>query len=74
MILFIVLLFIVSTPGIFFTLPNINSSKYTIAATHGLIFAIIFQLTHKMAWYFFYGKHSLIRRLRNNVKKWLCRN
>ena len=74
MILYIIVLFFVLTPGILITLPDINSSKYVITATHGLIFAIIFQLTHKMTWYIFYGSNSIIRKMRNNVKKWFCKD
>jgi hypothetical protein len=52
--LFIVFLFYVLTPGVFLSLPKGGSLK-TKALVHGVVFAIVFHLTYKMAWKFLYG-------------------
>ena len=44
--LILVVLFVLLTPGILVYLPP-KSSKLTTAITHGVIFAIIWSLTHK---------------------------
>jgi hypothetical protein len=44
---FTALLFVVLTPGILLTLPSKASGKIVIALVHGLIFALIYHLTHK---------------------------
>jgi len=49
MSLFIAALFVALTPGIFVRIP-MGSSKLVVAVTHGLIFAVVYHLTHKMAW------------------------
>ena len=54
MSLFVVALFYVMTPGILVTLPK-NGSKVTVALTHAVLFALVFHLTHKMVWKYFYG-------------------
>jgi hypothetical protein len=45
--LFTAVLFYVLTPGILLSLPP-KGSKMMVAATHALVFAVVFQLTHKM--------------------------
>lgn len=45
--LFTAVLFYVLTPGILLSLPP-KGSKMMVAATHALVFALVFQLTHKM--------------------------
>jgi hypothetical protein len=47
--LFTAILFFVLSPGILLRLPS-NGSKYTVAAVHAFVFAIIFHFTHKMVW------------------------
>jgi hypothetical protein len=44
-------LFFVLTPGILLSLPP-RGSKMMVAATHALVFALIYGLTHKMVWKF----------------------
>jgi hypothetical protein len=48
-ILFSALLFFVLTPGVFIRIPQ-NGSKYTVAAVHAAVFALIFGLSHKFIW------------------------
>jgi hypothetical protein len=57
MSLFIAALFFVLTPGILLRLPS-GGTKVTVAATHALVFALVFHLTHKMAFKFFYGHEA----------------
>jgi hypothetical protein len=45
--LYLVALFFVLTPGVLVTLPP-KSGKLTVAVTHALVFAVVYQLTHKM--------------------------
>lgn len=53
MTLFVAALFYVLTPGILVTLPS-KGSKMVVAATHALIFAVVFGLVHKSVWHFLY--------------------
>ena len=46
MTLYVAILFFVLTPGIVLCLPP-KGSKVTVAITHAIVFALIFQLTHK---------------------------
>ena len=50
MILYAFLLFFVLTPGVLVSLPP-KGSKFVVALTHGLVFALIWTLTHKMVWH-----------------------
>lgn len=43
------LLFFLLTPSVLVRLPP-NGSKYTVAAFHGLVFALVFHFTHKTVW------------------------
>jgi hypothetical protein len=47
MFLYAALLFFILTPAILLRLPP-NGSKYTVAIVHALVFALIWELTHKM--------------------------
>jgi hypothetical protein len=47
--LILVVLFVLLTPGIVVYLPP-KSSKLTTAITHGVIFAVIWSLSHKFLW------------------------
>jgi hypothetical protein len=49
MVVYTAVLFYVLTPGILLTLPS-RSSKMLVAATHALLFALIYKFTHKAAW------------------------
>jgi hypothetical protein len=53
MTLFVAALFFVLTPGILVTLPK-GGSKMVVAATHALVFAVVFGLVHKSVWAYFY--------------------
>ena len=46
MIAYIIILFVVLTPGVFVILPY-HGSKYMVALTHGLIFGLVWHFTHK---------------------------
>lgn len=48
MSLFVAALFVALTPGVLLTLPK-GGSKMTVAVVHGLVFAVVFHLTHKTA-------------------------
>lgn len=45
--LYIAVLFFVLTPGVLVSLPP-KCSKLTVALTHAAIFAVVYQLTHKV--------------------------
>lgn len=47
MFVYVFVLFFVLTPGILLSLPP-RGSKMMVAATHALVFALVFVLTHKM--------------------------
>jgi uncharacterized membrane protein len=47
--LYVALLFFVLTPGVLLSLPK-GGSKYTVALVHGVVFALVFYLTHKLVW------------------------
>jgi hypothetical protein len=49
--LYVALLFVVLTPGVLLTLPK-GGSKLVVAATHGLVFALLYHFTHKAVWKF----------------------
>jgi hypothetical protein len=42
-------LFFVLTPGILVSLPS-GKGKFVVAATHAVIFALVFHFTHKAIW------------------------
>jgi hypothetical protein len=50
MILYAFLLFFVLTPGVLVSLPP-KGSKFVVALTHGIVFTLIWTLTHKMVWH-----------------------
>lgn len=45
-LLYIVVLFFLLTPGVLLRLPP-NANKITVAATHAIVFGIVWQLTHR---------------------------
>lgn len=49
MTLCLAVLFFVLTPGILLRLPK-GGSKMMVAATHAVVFVLVFQLMHKMGW------------------------
>jgi hypothetical protein len=54
MSLFVAALFFVLTPGVLLSLP-LGGSKMAVAATHAVVFALVYHLTHKMAFHSFHG-------------------
>jgi hypothetical protein len=46
MSLYVALLFVALTPGVLLTLPP-GGAKITVAVVHGLVFAVVYHLTHK---------------------------
>ena len=49
--LYAAILFFLLTPAILVSLPP-RGGKYTVAAVHALVFAIVFHFTHKSVWRF----------------------
>lgn len=47
--LYTAILFFILTPGILLSLPP-KGGKFTVAAVHALVFALIFYFTHKLVW------------------------
>ena len=47
--LYAAVLFFLLTPAILVRLPP-SGSKFTVAAVHALVFALIFHFTHKIVW------------------------
>ena len=47
--IYIALLFVLLTPGVLMSLPP-GGSKLVVATTHGLVFALLYCLTHKYVW------------------------
>jgi hypothetical protein len=48
MLIYLIVLFGVLTPGQFLTLPSVNSSKMNVTLTHAVLFGLVWHLTHKM--------------------------
>ena len=57
MSLFTAALFFLLTPGVLLRLPS-GGSKLVVAATHAVVFALVYHFTHKMAWKFLYGREG----------------
>jgi hypothetical protein len=49
MAVFVALLFVALTPGVLVSLPP-GGSKLVVAGTHGVVFALIYCMTHKAVW------------------------
>lgn len=47
--IYVAVLFFVLTPGVLLSLPP-KSSKLVVAATHAVVFALIWHFTHKIVW------------------------
>jgi|UniRef100_A0A6C0B6V9 mannose/fructose/N-acetylgalactosamine-specific phosphotransferase system component IIC len=54
MVGFVAVLFVALTPGVLLRLPP-GGSKLVVAATHGLVFALVYHFTHAAAWSVLYG-------------------
>ena len=53
MSLFVAALFFVLTPGVVVSLPP-GGSKLAVAATHAVVFAVVYHLTHKAVYHYLY--------------------
>jgi len=49
MSLYIAALFFILTPGVLLRLPS-GSSRMVVAATHAVVFALVYHFTHNMVW------------------------
>jgi len=58
MTLCLAVLFFVLTPGILLRLPK-GGSKMMVAATHAVVFVLVFQLMHKMGWKAYEGFQAI---------------
>jgi len=47
--LYIAVLFFVLVPGVFVSLPP-GGTKFTVAAFHAVVFALVYHFTHKIVW------------------------
>ena len=54
MSLFVALLFVVLTPGVLLSLPPLGSLLEK-ALVHGVVFALVYHLSHKAVWNALYG-------------------
>jgi hypothetical protein len=54
MSLFLAVLFYALVPGVLVTLPR-GGSKVTVAATHAVIFALVYHFSHKMVYRYLNG-------------------
>ena len=46
-LIYLAVLFFVLTPGVLLSLPP-GATKMTVAAVHAVVFAVVYQLTHKV--------------------------
>ena len=70
MLAFIAVLFVALTPGVLVTLPP-RSSKLTVAAVHGVIFALVYHFTHHMVGSILYGGREglMTKEIKEKMKK-----
>jgi hypothetical protein len=78
MIIYIVILFVLLTPGVVLRLPS-KSTLLTVAIVHGLVFALVFHFTHRHVYRLTISEgfeekkaadlSSMIASLPDNVKK-----
>ena len=54
MLAFVALLFVALTPGVLLRLPP-GGSKLTVAAVHGVVFALVYHFTHHIVGGILYG-------------------
>jgi hypothetical protein len=55
MSIFVFVLFFLLTPGVLLSLPP-RGTKYEVALVHAAVFTLVYHLTHKLVWHYFYGK------------------
>jgi len=56
MSIFTALLFFILTPGILISIPSSGPLVHK-AGVHAIVFALVYHLTHKMVWNYFYGRY-----------------
>jgi hypothetical protein len=56
MTIYVAALFLIFSPNVFFTIPL--KSKLATLALHAILFALVYSLTHKDVYAFFYGSSS----------------
>lgn len=61
MSLFVAALFFALTPGVLVSLPA-KGSKMAVAATHAVLFALVYHLTNKMVFNYLYGIEGFYRK------------
>lgn len=59
---FLVLLFVVLTPGVLLRLPP-GGSKLTVAVVHGVVFALVYHFTHHAAYAMLGGREGVDKTL-----------
>jgi hypothetical protein len=65
MTLFTGVLFVLLTPGILLSLPP-GGSKLTTAVFHGVVFALVYHLTHKAVWAYTSGAQGFQAQMKMN--------
>lgn len=65
---FIVLLFVLLTPGILLTLPP-KGGKYIVALVHGIVFAVVLCLAYKYASGYIEGNENMKKMGMHNKNK-----
>jgi hypothetical protein len=68
MTLFVAALFFVLTPGVLVKLPP-GGNKYTVAAVHALVFAVVYCLVHKTVLNFLYPEGFVTMDMKDMRKK-----
>ena len=54
MLLYTILMFVLLTPGVLVSYPSSDSPLIVIALVHGIIFSILYRLTHRYIWQNYY--------------------
>ena len=68
MTLFVAALFFVLTPGVLVKLPP-GGNKYTVAAVHALVFAVVYSLVHKAVLHYLYPEGFVTMDMKDVGKK-----
>jgi uncharacterized membrane protein len=57
MLIYVATLFFVLTPNVLVSLPP-GGNTYIVAIVHAVVFAVAYELTHKMIWKTFYSNSN----------------
>ena len=68
MTLFVAALFFVLTPGVLVKLPP-GGNKYTVAAVHAVVFAVVYSLVHKAVLHYLYPEGFVTMDMKDMGKK-----